>query len=283
MNGVFFINKQKGMTSYDVVRQIKKKFGLLKVGHTGTLDPLAEGLLLILVGKATKLNFLFSDLDKQYTGTIIFNRKYDTLDIEGKLLAESDQLLQDNMIQTVFGHFHQQKYWQIPPIYSALKFKGQRLYHLARKNMNIIIPPRKVCIYRLIKTSYLQNDKVDFFAHVSKGTYIRSLANDIAQKLNTYGAIAKLCRTAIGFYPLSQAQYLNQITLEHIIPVEKFFQNYPKIILNDYLINLVKNGIYLDERQISTHRPFVVLNKQEEMIAYYEVVAKYKYAPKYYF
>ncbi|PQP79260.1 tRNA pseudouridine(55) synthase TruB [Candidatus Phytoplasma phoenicium] len=283
MNGIFFINKESGQTSHDVVQQIKKKFSLIKVGHTGTLDPLAEGLLLILVGKATKLNFLFEKLDKKYQGTIIFNHEYDTLDVKGKLITTKNQILTDDLIQKAFSEFHQQKYPQTPPMYSAIKIKGQKLYHLARKNIQVDIPKRQVFIYHLEKTSSLQEQSVKFYVHVSKGTYIRSLVRDIASYMSTYGALSKLCRTAIGPYQLTQATKIEQVELNCLIPVQNFFSNYPQIVLNDYLIKLVKNGIYLDKRQIITKKPFVVLDKQKQWIAYYEVIGQNQYAPRYFF
>lgn len=283
MNGIFFINKESGQTSHDVVQQIKKKFSLLKVGHTGTLDPLAEGLLLILVGKATKLNFLFEKLDKKYQGTIIFNHEYDTLDVEGKLITTKNQILTDELIKKSFADFHQQKYQQTPPMYSAIKIKGQKLYHLARKNIQVDIPKRQVFIYHLEQMSSLKEQSVEFYTHVSKGTYIRSLVRDIASYMSTYGALSKLCRLAIGPYQLNKATKIEQVELNCLIPVKNFFINYPQIILNDYLIKLVKNGIYLDKRQIITKKPFVVLDKQKKWIAYYEVIDQNQYAPKYFF
>ncbi|KND62627.1 tRNA pseudouridine(55) synthase TruB [Candidatus Phytoplasma phoenicium] len=284
MNGVFFVNKKSGQTSHDVVQQIKKKFSLLKVGHTGTLDPLAEGLLLILVGKATKLNFLFDQLDKKYQGTIIFNHEYDTLDVKGKLITTKNQILTDNLMKKAFAIFHQKKYQQTPPMYSAIKIKGQKLYHLARKNIQIDIPPQRlVFIYHLEQISSLKEQTVDFYAHVSKGTYIRSLARDIASYLSTYGALSQLCRIAIGPYQLTQAKDVEQVTLNCLIPAKNFFSNCPQIVLNDYLIKLVKNGIYLDERQTITQKPFIVLDNQKKWIAYYEVMGPKQYAPKYFF
>lgn len=283
MNGIFFINKKSGQTSHDVVQQIKKKFSLLKVGHAGTLDPLAEGLLLILVGKATKLNFLFEKLDKKYQGTIIFNHQYDTLDVEGKLITTKNQILTDELIKKAFAQFHQQKYQQTPPMYSAIKIKGQKLYHLARKNIQVDIPKRQVFIYHLEKMSSLKGQSVEFYVHVSKGTYIRSLVRDIASYMSTYGALSKLCRIAIGPYHLTKAKKIEQVELNCLIPVQNFFSNYPQIILNDYLVNLVKNGIYLDKRQIITKKPFIVLDKQKQWIAYYEVFGQNQYVPKYFF
>jgi tRNA pseudouridine55 synthase len=283
MEGFFLIYKQKGMTSHDVVYKIKKKFNLIKAGHTGTLDPLAEGLLIVLVNNFTKLSFLFEKLDKIYKGIILFNQKFDTLDISGNLLDVKKNFLNNKMVIKSFNFFNKKEYLQIPPIYSAIKIKGQKMYNLARKNIKIEIPPRKVNIYNLRMISYLEKNQVNFLAQVSSGTYIRSLARDIAEKMNTYGCLKKLVRTAIGPYILKNSKYIENITKTDLINAKDFFKNYPKIILNQYLIKLVKNGIILDERQTKSSVPFVVMDEKKNLIAYYVPIGENKYYPKYFF
>ncbi|WP_334331120.1 tRNA pseudouridine(55) synthase TruB [Candidatus Phytoplasma prunorum] len=283
MEGFFLVYKKKFVTSHDVVKQIKKKFNFLKVGHSGTLDPSAEGLLIIFVNKATKLAFLFENLDKKYKGTFIFNQKYDTLDISGKMIACNNNVISDEQIQRSFDKFHKKKYLQKPPMYSSIKIEGQKMYNLARKNIIIEIPKREVIVYSLFKTSLVYNNQVDFLTHVSKGTYVRSLASDIASAMNTYGALKKLKRISIGNYLLKDAKTIEQISLKDLIMVETLFLNYDELILNDYLINLVKNGIYLDQRQIITNKPFIVKNNKKKWVAYYEVIFQNVYAPKYFF
>ncbi|KXT29113.1 tRNA pseudouridine(55) synthase [Candidatus Phytoplasma oryzae] len=286
MEGFFLIYKKKGISSHDVVQQIKKKFNLTKAGHTGTLDPFAEGLLIVLVNNFTKLSFLFENLDKTYEGIILFHKKYDTLDITGRLIDQknkNDIYLNSEIIQKIFNDFRKKEYWQVPPLFSAIKIKGQKMYQLARKKIQISIPSRKVNIYDLKMISFLKPDQVKFFVRVSKGTYIRSLARDIAEKLNTYGCLKKLVRISIGPYSLKRSQTLELISRENLININIFFNHCQKIILNEYLVKLVKNGIYLDKRQIITNNPFIVLDKNKKWIAYYEPISPHKYCPKYFF
>ncbi|WP_144658579.1 tRNA pseudouridine(55) synthase TruB [Candidatus Phytoplasma pini] len=285
MDGFFLINKEQNMSSHSVVASIKKKFNFKKVGHTGTLDPFACGLLIVLVNNATKLAFLFENLDKTYEGVMLFHEKYDTLDITGKLLERKENNLSQKIVQESFDCFHQKIYFQKPPMYSAIKIKGKKMYNLARQNIHVDIPSRKVHIYDLKILSNLNQNKICFKTRVSKGTYVRSLARDIGYSMNTYGALQNLTRTKIGFYDLFFAKTIFSISLKDLISPKELFQNYSKIVLNDYLIQLVKHGIYLDERQIITHDPFIVLDKNQNWIAYYEpcVNKKNQYYPKYFF
>ncbi|MDV3167874.1 MAG: tRNA pseudouridine(55) synthase TruB [Candidatus Phytoplasma stylosanthis] len=283
MDGIFLVNKEKNMTSHDIVNLIKKKFNFQKVGHTGTLDPLAEGLLIILVNKATKLTFLFENLNKKYVGSIIFNYNYDTLDINGKILDKSNAFISEQKIKKVFSYFNKKKYLQTPPMYSAIKIRGEKMYNLARKNIKIKIPPREIYIHNLKMLGRLKNNIIQFQTNVSKGTYIRSLARDIADKMNTYGALNSLTRTKIGPYNLNKAQKIESISLNNLINHKILFQKKQKIILSDYLINLVKNGIILDQRQIITTQSFVVMDQKKNYIAYYQPIEKNKYSVKYFF
>ncbi|MDV3196131.1 MAG: tRNA pseudouridine(55) synthase TruB [Candidatus Phytoplasma stylosanthis] len=283
MDGIFLVNKEKNMTSHDIVNLIKKKFNFQKVGHTGTLDPLAEGLLIILVNKATKLTFLFENLNKKYVGSIIFNYNYDTLDINGKILDKSNAFISEQKIKKVISYFNKKKYLQTPPMYSAIKIRGEKMYNLARKNIKIKIPPREIYIHNLKMIGRLENNIIQFQTNVSKGTYIRSLARDIADKMNTYGALNSLTRTKIGPYNLNKAQKIESISLNNLINHKILFQKKQKIILSDYLINLVKNGIILDKRQIITTQPFVVMDQKKNYIAYYQPIEKNKYSVKYFF
>ncbi|WAN63289.1 tRNA pseudouridine synthase TruB [Candidatus Phytoplasma rubi] len=283
MNGFFLINKEKNMSSHDVIYLIKKKLNLNKIGHTGILDPMAEGLLIVLINKATKLAFLFENLDKTYQGSILFNKNFDTLDVTGKIIETKKNILSIEEVEKSFLFFLKKKYLQVPPMYSAIKIKGKKMYNLARKNIQIDIPPRKVHIKNLKITSSFENDLIDFETKVSKGTYIRSLARDIATQMNTYGALKKLTRTKIGSYNLKKAQNIHSVDFKNLIDVKILFKKTKKIILNDYLIKLVKNGVLLDERQILTKKSFIVLDQNKNWIAYYKPIQKNKYYPKYFF
>lgn len=283
MEGFFLVNKPQFVTSHDVVLQIKKKFGFSKIGHAGTLDPLANGLLIILVENVTKLSFLFTNLDKKYEGVMLFNYLYDTLDVTGTLIDIKNNVIDDEVVQKIFDKFHNKKYLQQPPIYSAIKVQGQKMYRLARKNIKIDIPKKEVFIYSLQKTSVLKNHEVNFVVHVSKGTYIRSLASDIASEINTYGVLKQLKRVAVGKYLLKDAKTINELSLNDLITIKSLFSHCQQLMLNNYLIKLVKNGIYLDHRQIVTDKSFIVKNYQNQWVAYYEIVSNNVYAPKYFF
>lgn len=278
MDGIILINKPKGITSYDVIRKAKKIFKTTKIGHTGTLDPFAEGLLILCVGKATKLSNKFLDANKGYEGTIIFNNHYDTYDITGNIINSDDKIITYddlvNVSKTMIG-----KYMQMPPIYSAIKIDGKKLYEYARKNIEVTVNPREVEIFELIiKDLNLKNEFI-FDTDVSKGTYIRSLAVDIATKLDTYATLKTLKRTKIGDINLNEAVDLEDLNIEHLVTVEEIYQNHPKLILSEYLIKLVKNGVYLDERQITTDEDFLIYDEDNNLIALYEVIETNKYKP----
>ena len=277
MNGFLLIDKPTGMTSHDVVYHVKKALKIKKVGHTGTLDPFASGLLILCVGKATKLASLFSNLGKSYEGVIKFFKHYDTYDVTGTVEKEKVIHLDMNQLQITAKSF-EKAYDQEPPMYSAIKIDGKKLYELARSGKTIDRPKRPVEIKKFEVFDF-KNDEISFKTDVSKGTYIRSLAVDYAQSLGTYAALKTLRRTKVGRYHVLDAIKLDEASFEHLISFETFFKDYNRLTLSDYLIHLVKNGIYLDERQIVTNKPFVVVDKHDKMIAYYEVIEENKYKP----
>ncbi len=278
MDGFLYVDKPVGMTSHDVVAIVKKKLKLDKVGHTGTLDPFASGLMILCVGKATKLAYLFSNCDKTYTGTMQFGVHYDTYDVTGKLLETLDRPMDfnevENAVKSMVG-----SYMQLPPMHSAIKKDGQKLYELARKGMDIEREKREVHIRSFEITSELIRNSIDFSVSVSKGTYIRSLAVDLAEKMNHIAALSALRRTKVCDISVLDAHQLDDIKLEDIMTLTNYFKDFPQVLLNNYLINLVKNGVYLDERQIETENPFIVVNEKGDFIAYYEVIEPNKYKP----
>lgn len=278
MNGFLLVNKPVGMTSHDVVSCLKRKFDIKKIGHTGTLDPFASGLLILCIGKATKLADLFQNMDKTYEGTIIFNHHYDTYDHTGKILESKDQLINEDILKE---QIHQMigTYDQLPPMYAAIKVNGKKLYELARKGITIKRDTRKVSIYDFKMLSPLDDNAFDFYIEVSKGTYIRSVAVDLAEKLGTFGALSRLIRTSIGQYSLKDAHDLEKIEIHDLILLETYFSNYPKITLNPYMIKLVKNGIYLDERQTTMDCDFIVYDEDDQMIAFYQRIKTNTYKP----
>lgn len=277
MDGFFYINKKPNMTSYDVIRAIKKQFGFKRIGHTGTLDPLASGLIVLCIGKATKLAHEITNFNKTYEATIVFGNHYDTYDITGKIInyLEPPKTIDLKALENEFTS----SYYQEPPMYSAIKKDGKKLYQLARDNINFDREKRLVHIYDLKVLNNYENNRLNIKALVSKGTYIRSLAYDIGRYLNTYGAIESLIRTEIGNITLDLAKDLDNLEINDLITLETYLKKYPKIILDDYLIHLVKNGVYLDERQTSIDSNFVVYNNKDKMIAYYEKLENNKYKP----
>ncbi len=278
MDGFFLLNKSKGMTSHDAVFKMKKKFHLDKIGHTGTLDPFASGLLILCVGKATKLAYLFSNLDKTYEGTIVFGNHYDTYDTTGKMIESNDTQISESDIKEAMKVMIG-SYEQMPPMFSAIKQNGKKLYELARQGLDIERETRLVQINDFHMTSKFEANKCAFFSSVSKGTYIRSLAVDLAEKLGTYGALDALNRLSIGRYSILNSKKIEEITKDDMISLDIYFKDFPRIVLNDYLIGLVKNGVYLDDRQIITEKPFVVCDESHKMIAYYEVKSENLYKP----
>lgn len=187
MDGLILINKQKGFTSHDVVNVIRKKLNTKKVGHTGTLDPNATGVLPILIGKGTKISKYLMEHDKTYIATLKLGEKTDTGDSEGQVIEEKSipkDLRKEDINDVLQNFFGKQK--QVPPMYSAIKINGKKLYEYAREGKEVKLEAREIEIYKIELLEY-QNNKIKFEVECSKGTYIRTLCEDIAKKLGTVG------------------------------------------------------------------------------------------------
>lgn len=210
MNGVIVVNKSKGITSRDVVNKLVKVFGTKSIGHIGTLDPMATGVLVCLIGKYTKLGSIMVNHDKEYIATFKLNVLTDTLDIEGKVLKTDDKKISLEDMQGAIEHFNGLTYMQEVPIYSAVKVNGKKLYDYARSNEDVILPKKEVTIYKLELVSF--EDEVKIKCKVSKGTYIRALIRDICAYLGTYGVMTDLVRTKLGDYDISNAYSLDEIS-----------------------------------------------------------------------
>lgn len=210
MNGVIVVNKPKGITSRDVVNKLVKVFGTKSIGHIGTLDPMATGVLVCLIGKYTKLGSIMVNHDKEYIATFKLNVLTDTLDIEGKVLDTADKKISLEDMQGAIEHFNGLTYMQEVPIYSAVKVNGKKLYDYARSNEDVILPKKEVTIYKLELVSF--EDEVKIKCKVSKGTYIRALIRDICAYLGTYGVMTDLVRTKLGDYDISDAYSLDDIS-----------------------------------------------------------------------
>ncbi|MGI6787726.1 MAG: tRNA pseudouridine(55) synthase TruB [Acholeplasmataceae bacterium] len=277
MNGILLIDKPSGITSYDVIRQLKKRLKGVKIGHAGTLDPLASGLLIVLLGSATKLFDLLTSDKKKYSGIIAFGHLYDSYDILGNVTASKTPQINDQLIEKAFNHFNNYTYMQIPPVYSALKVKGKKAYEYARSGEDVELNPREVTIYELTQTSLYENDEIGFKTIVSKHTYIRSLAYDFGAYLGEYAALKALRREAIGPFNVKDATTVDNIKL---ITINQYFNDYYQLKFDKFTTNLVKNGVWLDSRQTDTKNEFVVLDENDDVIALYEPVGDGRYRPK---
>ncbi len=212
INGIIPINKPKGITSRDVVNEVQKLLNT-KAGHTGTLDPMAEGVLVVCLGKATKLVEILTSTKKEYIAEVTLGLETDTLDTEGTIIKEEKTNISKSEIEQKLKKFIT-TYNQEVPKYSAVKVKGKKLYEYARKNEEVILPKKEVTIYDLKLLDYKQeNNRTIFkiYTKVSKGTYIRSLIRDIAQSLNTVGIMSKLTRTIQGKFKLEDTYTIKDI------------------------------------------------------------------------
>lgn len=221
MNILLNINKPQGITSYDVIRAIKKKLPeKQKIGHFGTLDPMATGVLLIAIGKATKLGSCFLNKEKEYIGVLQLGIITDTWDITGKIIAEKAVNITDNEIEKVFSQF-KGKIFQTPPFFSALKHKGKSLYKFARKGIEIKKEPRKVFI-KEIEILKIDLQEIIFRVLCSKGTYIRSLCYDIGKELSCGGCLKGLTRTAVAEYKIENSLSLDNLKKMNWAEIEEF-------------------------------------------------------------
>lgn len=256
MNGILIVNKPKQYTSHDVVAKVKKICGE-KVGHTGTLDPMATGVLPLLIGQGTKLSKYLINHDKIYVSTIQLGKKTDTLDSEGNIIEEKAidiKLLNKENVQKVLD-FQKGKQTQTPPIYSAIKVNGKKLYEYARKGVEVEIPKRKIEIYNIELLNINEKEQtIEFKVHCSKGTYIRTLCENIAENLGTIGYMKELNRVQVGQFNLSQSVTVEELEQnrenekfwnQHLITIQKFFENYPIIDLKKEKLNLFLNGVQL--------------------------------------
>ena len=255
MDGVVIINKPKGMTSQNVVSKVKRILNEKKVGHAGTLDPNATGVLPILVGKATKISKYLIEHDKSYEAIIKLGEKRSTGDIEGDIVEKKEIKLDkynSEYIQNILNMFLG-KTKQIPPMYSAIKVNGKKLYEYAREGKEVELKERDIEIFNIqLKNVDYENQEISYIVDCSKGTYIRTLCEDIAKKLNTVGYMKELTRLRVDKFNISNAITLekleekkNNSNFEDIIPIESLFSDKPKIILTNKKENLFLNGVKL--------------------------------------
>ena len=260
MNGIIIINKNQGYTSHDIVHKIKR-ISKEKVGHTGTLDPMAQGVLPILIGKATQCSKYLINHDKIYKVKLKLGIKTDTADSEGNIIEKTEispEILNEQKILQAINSM-KGKQEQIPPIYSSIKVNGKKLYEYARKGQEVEIKPRQIEIYNIILNNIDKENKIiEYTVNCSKGTYIRSLCEDIAKKLGTIGYMENLIRLKVGEFSIENSITLEEIlnaenpynVLEkNIITLEEFFKDKETINLNEKRLQLFLNGVNLTEQK----------------------------------
>lgn len=275
MSGLIVIDKPKDYTSRDVVNIISKELGTKKVGHTGTLDPLATGVLVICIGKYTKLVDMLTSLDKEYIAEVKLGIETDTLDITGTVLKREEAFVTKEQILKVFSKFVGEYLMEVPK-YSAVKVNGRKLYEYARNGEEVKLPVKKVHIYELELLSFCQ-DMITFRCKVEKGTYIRSLIRDITKELHVIGTMNHLVRTRQGKFRIEDAYSLEDIKNHHyqILNIKDIL-NIKTYKLDEVEYKRVRNGnfIYLDREE-----PLLLFTYQEQEIAIYEK-NKELYKPK---
>ncbi|WP_040211772.1 tRNA pseudouridine(55) synthase TruB [Clostridium polynesiense] len=275
MNGIINVNKPEGITSFDVVRTIKRLCEKKeKVGHAGTLDPLATGVLPVCIGKATKIIDYVMNETKIYKAVLKLGVNTDTYDKEGSvvLTRSTEEITKEGLIKSLKAFIGEVS--QVPPMYSALKVNGTRLYELARKGIEVERQPRKVHIYSIDILSF-NLPYAEILVHCSKGTYIRSLCYDIGEALNCGAAMWELERRKNGIFDINSSIKLEELNsdniTENLVSLEEALIKYPKIYLDDYFQKLFINGVAIqDKRLINTipdsNQVYAVYSKDDALI-----------------
>lgn len=279
MNGILLVNKEKNYTSRDIVNKVGKILGTKKIGHTGTLDPLATGVLVLCIGSATKLNEILTSTYKEYEAEITLGLLTDTLDITGNVLKEESVKVNKGQLLEALNKMIG-KYIQEVPIYSAVKVNGKKLYEYARNGESVELPKREVDIKKLELVGdirYIDNKTVfNIRCLVSKGTYIRALVNDIATNLNTIGVMSKLKRTKQGIFNLEDCYTLDDIENGNykLISVDEVLNEYPRVMVEEREEKLVSNGAIIDNSWNKDKILFI--DKNNILIALYKTYEKDK-------
>ncbi|MBS4868431.1 MAG: tRNA pseudouridine(55) synthase TruB [Eubacterium sp.] len=283
MIGVINIYKEKGFTSHDVVNIVRKTLGKVKTGHTGTLDPDAEGVLPICVGKATKLaDYIAADI-KEYKAEITLGIKTTTEDISGDVIEKKDVNASEDEVKSAINSFVGE-YNQIPPMYSAIKVNGKKLYELAREGKEIERKTRLINIYKIRDIKALDNNKYEFYVLCSKGTYIRTLCKDIGEKLGCGGCMSNLTRTRSGNFYIENSIKINDFKdivsqnklNDVLITVKEVLSNYMTVHIDSKAEKYVLNGnkislSYINEKDIKKGNK-VVAEFNNNVVGVYETL-----------
>lgn len=260
VSGIVVVNKHAGVTSNDIVIKLRRLFGTRQVGHTGTLDPMATGVLPVLIGRAVKASENITAENKRYTAHLKLGITTDTEDTTGTVLSETDQIPKEEDVLAVCATFVGD-ILQTPPMYSALKVNGRKLVDLAREGITVERQARPITVHSL-RAVQLEKDLYELDVACSKGTYIRTLCADIGAKLGCGGAMARLTRTESGPFSLAEACTIEQLEAMTeaeraacVIPLENFFLDCPAVDMPAFYARLARNGCEIYQKKIRTDLP----------------------------
>lgn len=276
ISGSLLIDKKIGVTSRDEVNHISFLLKEKKAGHVGTLDPFASGLLIVLLGKSTKIAPFLETMDKTYLASLKLGQKTLTGDLTGEVIEEKEVLsLSKEYIKETLESFLGESE-QLPPMYSAIKVDGKELYKYAREGKEIERKKRKIFVHSIEFLSY-ENNEITFIAKVSKGTYIRTLGEDIANRLGSIGHLTNLTRIAIGPYSLKDAKKSDEVTIDDLISNEIMLKHLPSYQVEGELLKKALNGMHF---RLPIDANLVALKDKEGIIAIYERLPNGVYSPK---
>lgn len=276
ISGSLLIDKKIGVTSRDEVNHISFLLKEKKAGHVGTLDPFASGLLIVLLGKSTKIAPFLETMDKTYLASLKLGQKTLTGDLTGEVIEEKEVLsLSKEYIKETLESFLGESE-QLPPMYSAIKVDGKELYKYAREGKEIERKKRKIFVHSIELLSY-ENNEITFIAKVSKGTYIRTLGEDIANRLGSIGHLTNLTRIAIGPYSLKDAKKSDEVTIDDLISNEIMLKHLPSYQVEGELLKKALNGMHF---RLPIDANLVALKDKEGIIAIYERLPNGVYSPK---
>ncbi len=275
MNGIIIIDKPCGKTSHDMVGFIRRLTGIKKVGHTGTLDPEATGVLPVCIGNATKACELLTCEDKRYVAELALGMTTDTLDAEGEILTEQPVLCDEETIKKTIESFVGE-IWQIPPMFSAIKKDGKKLYELARQGISIEREKRKIIIHDIsIIEINMENQTVSIDVSCSKGTYIRTLCDDIGMRLGCGAYMNKLKRVKSGRFSIEDAYKTEEIEKlfrenkfeNALVSVDNVFSDYPEVVVDDRYADFIKNGVRVRMRGLLEGQIYRVYDRENNFLS----------------
>ena len=278
MNGIIVVNKDKGYTSRDIVNIVGKYFGTKKIGHTGTLDPMATGVLVLCMGKCLKLVEMMMDHDKEYVAKIKLGIETDTLDVTGNIVKNMDvPVITNEKLIEVLNSFKGESKQQVPK-YSSVKVNGKKLYEYARNGEDVELPIKDICVYDIELISDIVDNSFSIKCHVSKGTYIRSLVRDIGYKLGTVATMEELDRVSLGKFSLDDSYTIDDIKNgKYEVLGIRDVVDLPVVKVDSDMEMRIKNGQVL--RKFFDSKRVLIINEEEEVLAIYEEKDEFNVKP----